>query len=40
MVTVAEVILMPKSAGLSLLRQTLDQEKAELAHTRHALDRG
>jgi hypothetical protein len=37
MVTVAEVILMTKAAGLSPPRQTPEQEKAELAHARHVL---
>jgi hypothetical protein len=37
MVTVAEVILMTKAAGLSPPQQTPEQERAELAHARHVL---
>lgn len=37
MITVAEVILMTKAAGLSPPRQTPEREQAELAHARHVL---
>jgi hypothetical protein len=37
MVTVAEIIMMTKAAGLSPPRQTLEQEQAELVHARHVL---
>jgi hypothetical protein len=37
MVTVAEVILMTKAAGLLPPQQTPEQEKAELARARHVL---